>query len=57
MSEKNGGTLKAKHTESYMQIPQGCCKEERDTVKKFSESSGDNITLTVVPTYPERPIP
>lgn len=47
MSEKNGGTLKAKHTESYMQIPQGCCKEERDTVKKFSESSGDNITLTV----------
>ena len=40
-------------------MPQGCCDEEGDPVKMFSESAGGGVTLTVVPTpiHTERPVP
>ena len=42
-----------------MQMPQGYCDEEGDSVKMSSESSGGDGTLTVVstPIHTERPIP
>lgn len=57
MREKNLRNLKANHIDSYMQMPQGYCNEEGDTVKMFSESSGGDWLLLLLFLHNEKPIP